>query len=227
MTSLAYSLHIAAGAVGLVSGMVAAFARKGGCLHRKAGDVFSISMLVTAAFAVYLGIVVPGQAVNVFIAAFVSYLVSTAWITVRRTEGSIGWSEKIALAVALLLCAPFLVLSFQLALGLPPLVESAMPFKGPIVIAIYVFTFVLVLASIGDARVVMSGGVDGPRRLARHLWRMLLALTLTTGSAFTNGFARLLPGPYHVPPAFFLPQLVPLALLVFWMIRVRLTTWRR
>jgi hypothetical protein len=55
---------------------------------------------------------------------------------------------------------------------------------------------------------------------------MCLALTLATGSAFTNGFARLLPGAYHVPPVFFLPQFVPLGLLVFWMIRVRFTGWR-
>lgn len=41
------------------------------------------------------------------------------------------------------------------------------------------------------------------------------------GSGFTNGFARLLPGPYHVPAAFFLPQFIPLALMVFWLIRVR------
>jgi hypothetical protein len=53
---------------------------------------------------------------------------------------------------------------------------------------------------------------------------VLHALTLL---AFTNGFARLLPGPYHVPLAFFLPQFVPLGLLVFWMIRVRSTGWVR
>lgn len=50
-------------------------------------------------------------------------------------------------------------------------------------------------------------------------------LTLAMGSAFTKGFARLLPGRYHVPLAFFLPQFVPLALLIFWMIRVRFTEW--
>jgi len=55
---------------------------------------------------------------------------------------------------------------------------------------------------------------------------MLLGLTLGTGSAFTNGLARLLPGPYHVPAAFVLPQFLPLALLLFWMIRVLLTAWR-
>jgi hypothetical protein len=54
---------------------------------------------------------------------------------------------------------------------------------------------------------------------------MCLGLALAMGSAFTNGFARLLPGPYHVPPIFFLPQLLPLGLLAFWMIRVRFTRW--
>ena len=55
---------------------------------------------------------------------------------------------------------------------------------------------------------------------------MCLGLTLAAGSGFTNGFARLLPGPYHVPTIFFLPQFLPLGLLIFWMIRVRSRGWR-
>ena len=78
---------------------------------------------------------------------------------------------------------------------------------------------------IGDARVVLAGGITRAPRIARHLWRMCLALTLATGSAFTNGFARFLPGPYHVPPIFFYPQFIPLALLIYWMIRVRFRGW--
>ena len=54
---------------------------------------------------------------------------------------------------------------------------------------------------------------------------MCVGLTLTTGSAFTNGFARFLPGPYHVPALFFLPQFIPLILLIYWMGRVWLTAW--
>jgi len=34
-----------------------------------------------------------------------------------------------------------------------------------------------------------------------------------------------LPGPYHVPTVLFLPQFLPLGLLIFWMIRVRFTDW--
>jgi hypothetical protein len=90
-----------------------------------------------------------------------------------------------------------------------------------VLVAIYGFTLILVLAVLGDARVVLVGGLSGAARISRHLWRMCVGLTLAAGSGFTNGFARLLPGPYHVPAAFFLPQFLPLCLLVFWMIRVR------
>jgi uncharacterized membrane protein len=225
LTLLAFALHIGGGAVGLVSGTIAVIARKGGRLHRKAGTVFVVSMLVMAVFGCYLGFVMPDQRVNVFISVFALYLILTAWQTIRRRNGNIGLAEKIALLVGLGLCAPFAILSFQLALGLTPLFRSAVPFKGPVLIAIYGFTTVLVMAAIGDARVVLAKGISGVSRISRHLWRMCLGLTLAAGSGFTNGFARLLPGPYHVPSAFFLPQFVPLGLLIFWMIRVRLPGW--
>jgi hypothetical protein len=226
MTVLAYVLHVGAGMIGLVSGLIAAFAHKGGYLHRKTGIVFAVSMLVMATFAAYLAVAVPGQIVNLFIGTLTFYLVATAWMTVRRRAGTTGRFEKIALFAALCLCAPFAILTFQLATGLAPLFKSAVPFKGPVLIAIYGFTTVLAIAAIGDAKVVLAGGISGAPRIARHLWRMCLGLTLATGSAFTNGFARLLPGPYHVPTIFFFPQFLPLGLLIFWMVRVRFTGWQ-
>jgi hypothetical protein len=131
-------------------------------------------------------------------------------------------AEKVALAVAVALCAPFLLLSFELLFGVAPIFRSAVPFKGPVLIAIYAFTAILVSATLGDARVVFGQPALGVRRVSRHLWRMSVGLTLALGSGFTNGLARLLPGPYHVPTAFFLPQLVPLVLLAYWMIRIRI-----
>lgn len=227
ITVLAFILHIGGGAIGLVSGTVAAFARKGGVFHRKAGNIFVVSMLIMGVFAIYLAVVEPDQLTNVFIGTLAIYLVSTAWMAVHRKEGTSGLFEKVAAAVALCLCAPFAILTFQLATGLPPLFKSAVPFKGAVLVAIYSFTSVLILAFIGDARVVLSGALSGVARISRHLWRMCLGLTLAAGSGFTNGFARLLPGPYHVPTVFFLPQFLPLGLLVFWMIRVRSKGWHR
>jgi hypothetical protein len=227
LTLLAFVLHIGGGTVGLVSGTVAGFAPKGGPLHRAAGTVFFISMLVMAAFALYLAVVEPGQIVNLFIAIFVSYLVITAWLTVRRHDGAIGLPEKLAFAGILFLFAPFAILSFELAAGLPLFFKSAIPIRGPVLIAMYVFTLVIAIAVVSDARVVFVGRISGAPRIARHLWRMCLGLLMATGSAFTNGLPRLLPGPMHVTTIYFLPQLVPLALLIFWMIRVRLTGWYR
>jgi len=222
LTVLAFALHIGGGFVALIAGTIAIFASKGGPTHRRAGKLFFIAMLVMATFAIYLGIVVPDR-VNIFIAAFATYLIATAWLTVRRKEGTIGLGERIGFLVALLLCAPFVILSIQLAAGLPPLFKSTVPLEGPVLIAIYGFTTVLLVAVLSDAKVLVAGGISGAPRIARHLWRSCVGMTLAAGSAFTNGFARLLPGHYHVPLAFFLPQFVPLVLLIFWMIRVRFT----
>ena len=227
ITVLALMAHVAGGGIGLVSGTIAVIARKGGRRHRTAGKIFVASMLVMAVFAIYLGFVMPEQRTNVFIGAFAAYLISTGWVAVRRGDGPSGLFERACLLVALCLCAPFVILSCQLITGLPPLLRSAVPFEGPVLVAIYVFTAVLVIAAIGDAKLVWSGGISGVPRVSRHLWRMCLGLALAAGSGFTNGLARLLPGPYHVPASFFFPQFVPIVLLVFWLLRVRTAAWRR
>lgn len=220
-TLLAFVIHIAAGAISLVAGTVAAFARKGGPLHRKAGTVFVWSMFLMAAFAAYLAVVQPDQLVNLFISTLVVYLVASAWTALRPAHRYTALVNRLTLGVAVMLLAPFALLSFQLATGLTPLFKSAVAFEGAVLIAIYSFTAILALAVVGDIRVLLAGGIAGAPRLVRHLWRMLFALTLSTGSAFTNGFARLLPGPYHVPAYLHLPKLLPLGLLVFWFIRVQ------
>ena len=225
-TMLAYGLHIGGGTLGLLSGTVAAFAAKGSNLHRRAGTIFFVSVLTMAAFAALLAIAIPGQFFNLIGRTYVIDLGVTAWMTVRRPEGAVGLPEKIAFVVVFVLCVPFALLAFQLGMGLPPFVGSAVAFEGPILIAVYAFTFLVVFSAVTDAKVILDGGISGVPRIARHLWRMCLALTMATGSAFTNGLPRLLPGPMHVTTIYFLPQLVPLAVLAFWMIRVRLSGWR-
>jgi uncharacterized membrane protein len=209
LTTLTFALHILGGAVGMVAGLVALCARKGGPIHRLAGDVFVGAMLVMAIFAAVLGFVRPGQIINVFIAGFTLYLVATAWLTARRGDAVAGVPETIALAVSLVLCAPFALVIFQIITGVT-VFKSAFAIEGPILIALCVFSAIIAIATIGDLKVVLSHGISGTPRIARHLWRMCFGLTLALGSAFTNGFARLLPGPYHVPPVFFAPQLLML-----------------
>src|ERR1700684_2119456 len=124
MTILAYILHVGAGMIALAAGTVALFARKGGYLHRRAGTVFVGAMVVMAVFAAYLAVAVPGQIVNLIIATFTLYLVATSCMAVRRKECTAGLAERIALFIAICLWAPFAILSFQLATGLPPFMNS-------------------------------------------------------------------------------------------------------
>jgi uncharacterized membrane protein len=226
LAHLAIVLHVTGGTIALLAGTVAVLAAKGARLHRVAGTVFFASMLVMGGFACYLGLAIPDQTPNFLVGTFTIYLVTTAWLTVRRGEGTTGLAEKVALAVILCLCLPFAALSFELAMGLTPFLKSAVPFQGPVRIAIFVFTVFFALAAFGDARMLWAGGVTGARRIGRHLWRMCLGLAMAAGSAFTNGLPRLLPHEVHLPLALlFVPQLAVLVLLVFWAARVRFTGW--
>lgn len=225
ITWLFFAIHIAGGTVGLFSGTVAIATRKGGRWHRKAGLVFFYAMLVMAVSADYLAVVKPGQLVNLVIGTFTIYLLITARLA-ARTESRNALIEKIALAVILCLFAPFALLAFQLAVGMEPFLPSTLPYKGPILIAIYVFTAMFAIAAVSDIRVLLAGGISGRRRIERHLWRMCLGLVLAAGSAFTNGFPRILPEGVHVPLGWlFVPQFLALGALIFWMIRVKFTRW--
>ena len=225
MNTLAYIFHVGGGTVGLTAGLIAVSSRKGGYWHRKAGMVFATSMLIMASFGLYLAVVLSDQA-NIIVAVFAFYLVATGWMSVWRKAGTSGLFDKFALFVALCLCAPFGLLTFQLLTGMSPSFKASVAFKGPVLIALYLFTFILALAVIGDARLVLRGGISGVPRIARHLWRMCLGLAMAAGSFFTNALPRLLPPPMHVTTIFFVPQLLIVGLLIFWMIRVRLKGWR-
>jgi uncharacterized membrane protein len=224
VTTVIFALHILSGAVAMMSGVLALCVRKGGRVHRASGDGFVVAMLAMAVSAGVLGAIRPGQTINIFIAGLTLYLVATAWLTTRRHEKVAGAAEIIALTASLLLCAPFALIDFQIVTGVT-VFKSAFKVEGAILIALCVFSAVMATAAIGDLRVVLGRGISGIARIARHLWRMCFALALTFGSAFTNGFARLLPGPYHVPPAFFAPQLLMLLVLACWVVRVRFPGW--
>src|ERR1700751_5215241 len=81
------ALHIAGGIMGLLSGTAAMFFRKGSHRHGQAGDVFVVSMLTMAACAVWLAIL-KHQPGNVVGGVFTFYLITTAWMTARRRDGS-------------------------------------------------------------------------------------------------------------------------------------------
>jgi hypothetical protein len=80
---------------------------------------------------------------------------------------------------------------------------------------------IVLLAAIGDLRMIRAGGVQGTRRLARHLWRMSFGLFIASGSFFL-GQMQLIPEPIRIVPLIVVLAVSPLVVLLYWMWRVRL-----
>lgn len=211
--------HIGGGTVGIASGFVAAFARKGGRWHRGAGNAFFVSMLamagVGAAVAPFLN-----DPVSSIAGMLTLYLILTGWSTARRHAGGVGTLEYGGLAVVLGIGAADFVL-WQMAIRDPHLFPDVPP---P---AFYVIGFIVAAAALADLSVIWRGGVMGAAQTARHLWRMLTALTIATGSAFLGQpkVQAVVPQALH---GFwlFVPVFVPLVLMIYWLARTW-TTGRR
>lgn len=211
-------VHITAGVIAIIAGYVAVTAKKGERLHRTAGIVFVLAMLVLAGMATYLAIALlgalPGQMGNITAGVLVPYLVGTAWMTVRRKEGTAGLFEKIALIVALCVSAGFLTLG---AIA----VTSGGKLDGYPSYFYFVFAGITALMAALDLRVILKGGLTGAARISRHLWRMCFAFFFAAGSFFL-GQQKVMPVWMHGAWYLYVLGLAPLAFMIFWLIRVRI-----
>ena len=85
-------LHIVAGTLGMLSGFVAVFLRKGSRRHGIVGNVFVITMLCLSSSGTILAIM-KSQPGNIVGGAVTFYFVATAWLTARRRDGRNGEIE--------------------------------------------------------------------------------------------------------------------------------------
>lgn len=208
-------LHIAAGTLGMLSGFVAVFFRKGSRRHRVAGNVFVISMLSLSLSGVYLAFM-KSQPGNVLGGTLTFYLVATAWITARRRNGEPGIFDWGALLVAMAVTAVNLTYGIEAAIGQTGLKYGYSP--GP-----YFFLgSVALLAAIGDVRMLVRSGISGTPRVARHLWRMCFALFIAASSIFLAR-QQVFPALLRKTGVLLLLSFLPLILMIFWLFRVRFT----
>ena len=213
-------VHICGGTVGLLSGTAAIAFRKGSPRHVLAGKVFVASMLTMAAFAVYLAIV-RHQPNNIGGGIFTFYLIGTAWLTARRSDGETIRLDWVALLIPLALG----ILTWMNNLKV---VRSGASSQDGVPVGMSFFMgSVMLLAAAGDVRMLVRGGAFGAKRIARHLWRMCFGLFIASGSFFlgpSNRPLRLLStvglGKYLSPALFgttlyLILTLLPLILLIF------------
>jgi len=204
--------HITGGVLGMLAGAAAMLFRKGSDRHRVAGDVFVISMLCMATAGAYLGFM-KHQTPNVLGGMLTIYLVATAWAAGRRREGGLD----------ILSWGGFL---FALSIGVLSVLHAAAKISGrapdngvPAGMDLFLGS-VMLLASAGDLRMLLRGSIAGTERVARHLWRMCFGWFIATGSFFL-GQQQVFPEAVRRTNLLFVPAILPLVLLLFWLIRVR------
>jgi hypothetical protein len=213
MRSSLLFLHIIAGTLGMLSGFVAAFFRKGSGRHGLAGNIFVIAMLLLSASGVYLAIM-KSQPGNILGGTLTFYLVTTAWISARRNDEKPGIFDWGALLVALTIGAFNVTYGLEAANSRTGLKHGYPP--GP-----YFFLgSVALLAATGDVRMLVRRGISGTPRIARHLWRMCFALFIASSSIFLAR-QHLFPAILRQTGVLYLLSFLPLMLMIFWLIRVR------
>src|SRR5581483_10339813 len=81
---------------------------------------------------------------------------------------------------------------------------------------------VMILAAVGDVRIMRFGAPRGGPRLKRHLWRMCFALFIAAGSFFSirARVAKILPEPFLSGPMRALPVLLIFVAMFYWMWRL-------
>lgn len=208
-------IHIAAGAVVLLSGAAALSVRKGSPRHAQAGTWFFLSMLVMAGTGSIIALSMPERG-TATVGILSCYLVATSWMAATRRDGVAGRAERVALLAALGCAASFLTI------GLIGLQEPDGKLDQLPAAVHFPFAALAALAAGLDLNFILRRELSGRQRLARHLWRMSTAMLIAAFSFFL-GQQRNMPEFIQGSPVLYVPPLAVLAAMIFWIFRVRFT----
>jgi uncharacterized membrane protein len=214
-------LHIGAGGVGILSGAAAFVFRKGTDLHRLIGKVFVVSMLIMSAIGACVAPFLPTpERASVIAGVLTFYLVLTSWMAVKRKAGQVDRLDYCVLVTSLgitLVSAYFVWLASKSVNG---------KLDGQPGAAFVMFIIIGGLAWVGDLRLIWNRGAKGATRLARHLWRMTVALFIAANSLFL-GQQQVFPKALQGSGWLMIPALLILGLLVYWLCHVGWGAFKR
>jgi len=204
-------IHILSGVIAIAGGLTALLAVKGGTVHRTMGMVFVCAMLSMSGTGAVMAALQPNRG-NVMAGLVTFYMVTTALLTTRRgfhrmrSMDIAVWLLGVAIGITGFI---FGFMATQRATG------SLDGYPPPLY---FVFGGLTFFASAGDLRLLIHG-VQGRRRLARHVWRMSAGLFIASASFFL-GQAKILPKSLRIMPLLALPVLLVLAVMLYWLVRI-------
>jgi uncharacterized membrane protein len=208
-------LHIGGGIIGLVMGSLAIASRKGGTVHRAAGNVFFGAMLVTyligAGVAPFLA---DGQRPNFVAGVLALYLLVTGWRAARGGDAQAGRAEILGFVMATMIAGLGLYFMYLGANSPTGTVDGSPP---P---AFFVFALAGSAAAAGDLNLILRQRISGAARIARHLWRMCFSLFIASGSLFL-GQPKVFPDWFNATPLPFVFAFAPLVAMAIWLTLVR------
>lgn len=181
---VSYFLHVGFGFLAVAGAITALTVRKGSPLHKKAGWVFLVPMVVAAVTALVFEVEIDDpRPLATIMATATIYLLATSILSLRNGSRFAPVAEKLLVIVPLVLFAlsvAFLYRSIQSA--------SLAQIPGPILYAGVFFSLV-----VGDVRLMSSRSRDRLYWIKRHLFRILLAFAFAIRALFSIGIDTGLP----------------------------------
>jgi len=200
-------LHILGGMLGLVFGYVALFATKGATVHRKAGIGFVLAMIAMSLSGAFIATLNLNRG-SIIAGLLTFYFVVTGVLTVKQVPGQ-RRIEVIAMASAFVLVLSAGWAGWWLA-------QRGRPEAAPM----FIFGAMALLGAIGDVKMIRAGGIEGKRRITRHLWRLCFAMWVAAASFFWGPRGRV-PEIIYYPALLPIPVLMPIVVMLYWMWRMR------
>jgi len=179
MIQMILFLHILAGVAALAAAGIAVGSAKGGRLHRRTGNIYTLAMFFVGVSALVLAVVHP----NPFLFAvgvFSLYLVFTGWRAAMVREGRPRGLDHAGGAVMTLAGIGMLGWGAQ----------GLLAGTGAQPVILVAFGSIGLTLALSDWRDWARGPIAGKARIARHLSRMLggTIATITAASVVNLGF---------------------------------------
>jgi uncharacterized membrane protein len=206
-------IHVTFGGVAILAGFIGLLSKKGFLVHRMAGRVFVVSMLAMAIAGSFIAFQKP-EMITLLAGLFTIYLVISAIVTVRSTLLLHSWQGFVIAFCAFCIGLSGIYYGYQANISADNLYDG---FPA----APYLFFGGLALLSAGlDLKIIVQKHISGAHKIARHAWRMCLALFIAAGSLFDGPGTTMFPDALQGSSLLLAPQGIVVLLLAYWLFRI-------